>query len=64
MRVESDGNGGSIAHVTYELTGLTDTGNEMLKEFDEQAYAEMMKTWEQMIRDANIDYESEFFAAP
>ena len=64
VTVESDGDGGSIARVRYELTGLTEAGNEMLREFDERAYAEMMKTWEQMIRDANIDYGSAFFADP
>ena len=62
VKVESDGEDGSIAHVSYEMTGLSEAGNEELSEFDEKAYAEMMKTWEQLIRDADIDYESEFFA--
>ena len=61
VRVEPDGNGGSIARVTYELTALSEAGNEILAEFDESAYAEMMLAWEQMIRDANIDYESGLF---
>ena len=61
VRVESDGGDGSIAHVTYELTALNEDGNEILEGFDEASCAEMMTTWEQMIRDENIDYESELF---
>ena len=62
VKVESDGDGGSIARVTYELTGLSEAGNEQLREFDEQAYAQMMESWEQMIRDAHIDFDSAFFS--
>ena len=64
VKIESDGDDGSIARVTYELTGLSEAGNEQLREFDERAYAEMLKSWEQMIRDANVDYDSAFFADP
>ena len=62
VKVESDGRGGAIATVTYELTGLSEEGNRILEEFDEASYAAMMTTWEQMIRDADIDYESALFA--
>ena len=62
VKVVSDGAGGSIAHVSYELTGLSEAGNEILAAFDETSYAEMLKSWEQMIQDADIDYESAFFA--
>ena len=58
VRVRSDGADGSVARVTYELTALSQKGNEILSEFTEEAYAEMMTTWEQMIRDADIDYDA------
>ena len=61
VKIEPDGEGGSLARVRYELTALSEAGNEILETFDEASYAEMMITWEQMIRDANIDYESELF---
>jgi hypothetical protein len=62
VRVEADDRGGAIAHVTYELTALSMEGIEALVSFDESAYADMMRTWEQMIRDANIDYETGLFS--
>ena len=62
VRVAADAAGESIVTVTYELTALSEDGNRMLEEFDEAAYAGMMKQWEQMIRDADIDFESGFFA--
>ena len=61
VRVAADTAGQSIVTVTYELTALSEEGNRMLEAFDEAAYASMMRTWEQMIRDADIDYESELF---
>ena len=57
VKVESDGAGGSVARVTYELTALSEAGNRILEAFDEAAYADMLRSWEQMIRDADIDYE-------
>ena len=62
VKVASAGNGESIVTVTYELTALSEEGDRILKAFDEDAYATMLTTWEQMIRDAEIDYESELFA--
>jgi hypothetical protein len=61
VRVDSDGNGKSIARVTYELTALSQAGNDALAAFDEAAYTGMLQAWEQMIRDADIDYESGLF---
>ena len=62
VSVDPDGDGGSIVRVSYELTGLSEAGNGILRKFDETSYAAMMLTWEQMIREANIDYASQFFA--
>ena len=62
VKVAGDGNGESVVTVTYELTALSEQGDRMLNAFDEGAYADMMTTWEQMIRDADIDYESALFA--
>jgi len=62
VQVDSDGDAGSVVRVRYELTGLSDAGNEILRAFDEASYAEMMSAWEQMIRNADIDYGSAFFA--
>ena len=62
VKVASDGNAESIVTVTYELTALSEEGDRMLNAFDEDAYAAMLRSWEQMIRDADIDYESELFA--
>lgn len=61
VRVEPGDKGGSIAYVTYELTALSADGNQALDAFDETEYADMLQTWERMIRDADIDYESAFF---
>lgn len=46
VRVASNESGGSTISVTYELTGLSDTGNKNIEEMlGESAYAEMMEHW-------------------
>jgi hypothetical protein len=62
VRVEADDQGGSIAYVTYELTALSADRNGVLEAFDETQYDDMLRTWGQMIRDADIDYESSLFS--
>lgn len=56
VKVRADGSGGSEVEVTYELTALTDAGNDELEAFDEQAYERMLADWERMIRDAKLEY--------
>ena len=59
----SDGAGATEVEVTYELTALTDEGTEQLATFDSDAYAGMLADWEQMIRDANLEYPLPFVTA-
>jgi hypothetical protein len=59
-----DGAGATEVEVTYELTALSDEGEHQLAEFDSEAYARMLGEWEQMIRDANIEYPLPFASAP
>ena len=61
VKVGAVGENESVVTVRYELTALSEDGNRILEAFDEDAYAAMMTMWEQMIRDADIDYESELF---
>ena len=56
----SDGNGGTEVDVTYELTALSEDGNQDLAEFDADYFAHMMIEWERMIREANIEYPIRF----
>ena len=56
VRVRSDGHGGSLAQVTYQLTALNEAGNRQLAEFDSERYARMMVEWEDAISAADIDY--------
>ena len=46
----SNGKGGSVVTVSYELTALSPAGNEKLQSsFSETHYAQMMKDWRAMI---------------
>jgi hypothetical protein len=63
VTVKDDGAGGSDVEVTYELTALTDAGNNELAAFDKQAYNAMLTDWERMIREANLEYPLPFAAA-
>lgn len=58
VRVRDDGQGGSLAEVTYELTALTEAGNRYLADFGTQEFARMIEQWEELIGAADIDYES------
>ena len=58
-----DGSGSTEVTVTYELTALTEKGSERLAEFDRQAFRQMLAGWEQLIRDASLEYPLPFVTA-
>ncbi|MDH3744143.1 MAG: SRPBCC family protein [Acidobacteriota bacterium] len=60
VRVQPNDRGGSTVAVRYELTALTESGNENLAGFDAGAYSKMLKEWEALIRAADIDYQAHF----
>jgi hypothetical protein len=62
VRARDDGAGATEVEVTYELTALTNRGNEQLAAFDAEAYAQMLAEWESLIRDANLEYPLPFSA--
>jgi hypothetical protein len=52
VSLKPNGTGGSIVQVTYQLTALSEAGNEHLSEsFTESRYAEMMEHWRTLIID-------------
>ncbi len=57
-----DGTGATEVEVSYELTALSDEGNEQLAAFDAETYAQMLADWERMIRDAGLEYPLPFAA--
>ena len=58
-----DGAGATEVEVTYELTALADAGNEQLAEFDGTAFDRMLRDWERMISDADLEYPLPFVTA-
>ncbi len=60
VNLQADGEGGSEVRVTYELTALSEAGNNDLAHFDESAYAKMMKEWKQHIRHAEAEITAHF----
>jgi hypothetical protein len=59
----SDGAGATEVEVGYELTALTDEGNEQLAGFDRDAFDRMLGDWERLIREANLEYPLPFVTA-
>ena len=55
-----NGLGGSEVEVTYELTALSDAGNQVLEEFDEEEFSRMLADWEDTIRAAKIELPVRF----
>lgn len=55
-----DGEGGTEAQITYEMTALNESGNEALAGFGAEEFAQMLVEWDRMIRDANIEYPVQF----
>ena len=52
VSLKPNGTGGSTVHVTYQLTALSEAGNEHLsKSFTEPKYAEMLEHWRTLIND-------------
>ena len=62
VTARSDGKSGTEVEVTYELTALTEEGKRQLEDFDSDAYARMLGDWEQMIRNADLEYPLPFAA--
>lgn len=58
VRLHANDSGGSTVTVKYELTALSESGNQNLTHFDAGAYAKMLNEWEIHIRAANIDYQA------
>lgn len=56
----SDGQGGTDVDVTYELTALSDAGNQILADFDAPRFSRMMTEWEEAIRTAKVDLQAHF----
>ena len=56
----SDGEGGAEVDVTYELTALSETGNQTLADFDGPGFSRMMTEWEDAIRMAEVDFQAHF----
>ena len=61
VSVSSNGAGGAIVNVTYQLTGLSNAGNEAIGELlSESAYAEMMEEWRSMINSSRESIDKHF----
>ena len=60
VRVHSNEHGGSTVEVSYDLTALSESGNENLTAFDAESFSGMLKEWENLILAANIDYQAAF----
>jgi len=61
VRVSSNNTGGSTINVTYQLTGLTPSGNDKLSTaYSAPDYAAMLQNWQRMIRDSRATID-EFF---
>ncbi len=60
VNLRSDGKGGSEVSVTYELTALSEAGNEDLAHFDASTYSGMMKEWKQHLRHAEAKIAEHF----
>ena len=58
VRLHANHDGGSTVTVKYELTALSESGNQNLTDFDAKAYSEMLKEWKDLILAADIDYEA------
>jgi len=61
VSITSNGSGGAIVNVAYQLTGLSQTGNSDLEgSFSETQYAEMMQEWRSMINDSRAKIDAHF----
>jgi hypothetical protein len=55
-----DGSGETSVEVAYDLTALSEEGNEALGDFDEANYEKMMLEWERLIEAADLEYPVRF----
>ena len=61
VTVSSDGKGGATVDVAYQLTALSEAGNEHLqKSFSASKYAEMMEEWRDMINSNREKIDAHF----
>jgi hypothetical protein len=61
VSISSNGTGGAIVKVAYQLTGLSPGGNADLEDsFSEPKYAEMMEEWRTMINDSREKIDEHF----
>ncbi len=59
--VRSNGKSGSVISVTYQLTGLSDSGNDGVRKLlGEEEYAKMMQTWQSMINESRSQIDAHF----
>ena len=58
VTVRGDGRGASDVEVTYELTALGEAGKRDLEAFGDKQFAEMLAEWQDLIRQAEIDFSS------
>ena len=61
VSVTSNGKGGATINVAYQLTALSEAGNEKLAEsYSESNYAAMMEQWRNMIVDSREKIDAHF----
>lgn len=61
VSIASNVKGGSVVTVSYQLTGLSETGNKGIRELlDKANYAEMMEEWRSMIDDRRAHIDAHF----
>lgn len=61
VRLTPNGKGGSTVQVSYQLTGLSNAGNDNLQTLlDSKNYAQMMKDWQAMIISSTKNIEGHF----
>ena len=61
VSITSNGKGGATVNVGYQLTALSETGNENLAEsYSESNYAAMMQEWRAMIIDSKETIDDHF----
>ena len=61
VSMTSNGNDGSIVQVTYQLTGLSESGNKSIEQkLSESEYAKMMQEWRTMINSSRKQIDEHF----
>lgn len=61
ISVTSNGRGGSTINVTYQLTGLSEAGNEGVESLlNDKNYTKMMQDWQSMINESHEQIKAHF----